>query len=222
MGFARLALLIIALPAMGGELHAQIVPYAFGSAVAPTIAATSAVANLSPSVFSAKRGSPATGSGNPLYSAGSGSGYFTASAWTGSAPGTNCFAFTLTPNSGYELSLSSISFGYRATGSGPTAFAVRSSSDTYASARTSGTIQNDSSWPSSGTLSITLSSLPPATALGVYGFGASSGLGTLRVDDVTLIGSVVAISEPATYAAILGAAALAGVMIPRQRLPPAA
>jgi hypothetical protein len=220
MGFSRLALLIIALPAMGGALRAQIVTYAFGSAAAPTSAATFVAANLSASVFSGNLGSPATNSGTPVYSAGSGGGYFTASVWTGSAPGTNYFEFTLTPDSGYEFSLSSISFGYRATGTGPNAFAVRSSSDSFASALTSGVITSDSSWHSTGTLSITLSSLTAATTLRVYGFGASSGSGTLRVDDVTLNGTVTAIPEPSAYAALLGAVALAGAMLRRRRLRP--
>jgi len=210
----RLGLLFLSLLASGGALTAQLVVYSFGSSAAPTAVAS----DLSASVFSGSLGAPATGSGSPVYAAGSGGGYFTASAWTGGAPGTNYFEFTLTPDFGYGLSLSSISFGYRATGTGPTAFAVRSSSDVFSSTLASGTITNDSAWHSTGPLSITLSSLTAATTLRVYASGASSSLGTLRVDDVTLSGSVTAIPESSTYAAIFGLLAFAGGLLHRRRM----
>jgi hypothetical protein len=202
-------------------MHAQIVTYSFGSVASPTVAATIVAPNLSAGVFSGHTGSPATGSGNPVYATGSGGGYFTAAAWTGSAPGTNYFEFTLTPDAGYEFSLSAISFGYRATSTGPTAFAVSSNLDSFASALASGTIANDSLWHSTGTLSITLSSLTAPTTLRIYGSGASSGLGTLRVDDVTLHGAVTAVPEPSTYAVLLGLLALVGVMLRRRAPQPA-
>jgi hypothetical protein len=213
----RLGLLLLSLLASGGALTAQLVVYSFGSSAAPT----SVASNLSASVFSGSLGAPATGSGNPTYSAGSGGGYFTATTWTGVSPGTNYFAFTLTPGSGYGLSLASLSFGYRASGTGPTAFAVRSSSDVFSSTLVSGTITNDSVWHSTGPLSITLSSVTAPTTLRIYASGTSNNLGTLRVDDVTLSGAVTAIPEASTYAAILGLLALSGVLLHRRRMRPA-
>jgi MYXO-CTERM domain-containing protein len=213
----RLGLLLLSLLASGGALSAQIVVYSFASSAAPT----SVAANLSASVFSGSLGSPATGSGNPLYAAGSGGGYFTASAWTGAAPGTNYFEVTLTPGSGHGLALASLSFGYRATGTGPTAFAVRSSADAFSSTLVSGTITNDSVWHATGPLSITLSSLTAATTLRIYAAGASSSLGTLRVDDVSLGGSVTAIPEASTYATVLGLLALTAALRHRRRPRPA-
>lgn len=213
----RLGLLLLSLLASGGALTAQLVVYSFGSSAAPT----SVASNLSADVFSGSLGSPAIGSGIPVYSSGSGGGYFTASAWTGVAPGTNYFEFTLTPGSGYGLSLASISFGYRASGTGPTAFAIRSSSDVFSSTLVSGTITNDSAWHATGPLSITLSSQAAPTTLRVYASGASSSLGTLRVDDVTLSGSVTAIPEASTYAAMLGLLAFSGVLLHRRRTRPA-
>lgn len=219
MKIIRLGLLLLPFLASGGALHAQLVVYEFGPTATPTAAAASVASNLSASLFTGNLGSPATGSGTPVYSAGSGGGFFTATTWTGVAPGTNYFEFTLTPDSGHGFSLASISFGYRATGMGPSAFAVRSSSDGFSSTLVSGAIVNDTAWHSTGTLSITLSSLmTTATTLRVYGSDASSNAGTLRVDDVTLNGSVTAIPESSTYAAIFGAVVLAAVMNRRRKL----
>ena len=200
-------------------IQAQVVVYNFGSAGSPTSTASVVAANLTASVFAGNLGSPTTGSGSPVFSAGSGGSFFSASSWTGAAPGSNYFEFTLTPSAGYALSLSSISLGYRATGTGPTAFAIRSSADAFGASLVGGSITNDSAWHSSGALSITLSSLTTATTIRVYGSGASSGSGTFRIDDVSLAGSLalVAVPEPSAYGGILGAIAFIGVMIYRGR-----
>lgn len=201
-----------------GVARAQIVTYGFGTALSPTTAATSVTTNLAASTFAGNLGSPTLGSGTPVFSAGSGGSFFTASSWTGLAPGTNYFEFTLTPSAGHEFSLTSISLGYRVTGTGPTAFAVRSSADAYATSLTNSSIINDSAWHSSGTLSINLSSLTTATTFRIYGSGASSGSGTFRLDDVSLGGVVAlaAVPEPSTYATIVGAIVFAGVVVRRR------
>jgi hypothetical protein len=95
---------------------------------------------------------------------------------------------------------------------------VRSGADAFASTLAAGTITGDSAWHSSGSLSMTLSGLSAPITLRIYGSGASSSLGTLRIDDVTLSGSVTAVPEPATYASILGIAALVGAAIRRRRM----
>lgn len=206
-----------ALMLLGCAAQGQIAVYSFGTAGSPTAGATSVASNLTASVFAGNLGAPAPGGTSPLYTAGSGGGYFAASSWTGAAPGSNYFEFTLTPDAGYTFSATYLSFGYRATSTGPTNFAVRSSTDAYASNLASGTITGDSTWRPSGTLTITLSGLNTATTFRIWGSGASSSLGTFRVDDVTVHGSVTAVPEPSTYAAILGALMLAGAVIRRQR-----
>lgn len=207
---------------IGSAAQGQIVVYGFGSTGSPTNSATSVASSITASVFSGNLGTPGTGGTSPLYTAGSGGSYFTASTWTASAPGTNYFEFTLTPNAGHEFSITTLSFGYRATSTGPTAFAVRSSSDSYAANLASGALIGDSTWRPSGTQSITLSGLNTSTTIRIFGSGASSSLGTFRIDDVTVAGSVAAIPEPATYVAIVGVVTLVGVAIRRRRLQRAA
>jgi hypothetical protein len=202
--------------------QAQLVTYTFGSAGSPTTDANSVTTNLSASVFSGSVGSPGTGSGTPVYSAGSGGSFFSASSWTGAAPGGNYFEFTLTPADGYRFDVTSVSFGYRATSTGPTAFAFRSSSDGYASDLAAGSLTNDGSWYASGAVSITLSALASGTTFRVYGSGASAAGGTLRLDDVTLNGTVSAVPEPATVAALAGLAALlTAIVVHRHKKSPA-
>lgn len=208
---APLAFLLVLLWALAPGLRAQLVIYSFGPSATPTTAPTFVASDLSASVFSALSGSPTTGSGAPVFSAGSGGSYFSASAWNATAPGTNYFEFTVTPAAGFEFAATSLSFGYRATSSGPTAFAVRSSVDAFGTNLAAGTFLADTAWHATGTLALAMVPIDVATTFRIYASGASSGLGTLRVDDVTLAGSVgaAAIPEPSTWGAFAGAVALA-------------
>lgn len=197
----------LALPA-----HAQIVVYSF---TGNTQAATTLHAQVTASTFGGSNG-PTIGNGTPVFAAGSGSFFISQSAWTGAAPGTNYFEFTLTPSSGYSITLSSISFGSRSSGSGPINYSFRSSSDSYAADLVAGSFINDANWYWSGSQSITLTFAEPTT-LRLYGYGAESSLGTLRIDDFTLNGSATAVPEPSTYAAVAGVIALGGALWHRRR-----
>jgi hypothetical protein len=210
-------LLIGACLTSGIAASGQLVVYSFGTTGSPTTQASVVAPGLTAGVFSGNLGTPTTGGTSPLYTAGSGGSYFSASTWNTAAPGANYFAFTLTPDFGQELSVTSFTFAYRATSTGPIAFAVRSSADAYASDLVSGTITADSAWHGSGTMTFDLSGLDAATTFRIFGSGASSSLGTFRIDDITLDGSVTAVPEPSTYALILGAMMLAGSAIRRVR-----
>lgn len=190
-------------------VSAQLVVYSFGPAASPTPAPTFTAENVSAGWFTGNLGSPTTGAGNPLFAAGSGGGYFSASNWGSPSPGTNYFEFTLTPAAGYGFTVESVAFAYRATSSGPTSFAVRSSIDNFGSDLANGTFTADSSWYSTESLPLELAPQDEATTFRLYASGASSNLGTLRIDDLALAGNVSAIPEPSTWGGMVGACALA-------------
>jgi hypothetical protein len=200
------------------EVSGQItlVSYNFGSAASPTTSAGTVAANVSAGVFSGNLGSPSTSSGSPGSSTAGGSGgsYFTSSNWTNSD--SNYFAFTLTPNPGSQLTLTSVTFYYAATSTGPTSFSLLSSADGFAAPLASNSITKASGsllasdWHSQ-TSSITLT-FTSATTFRLTATGATSVSGGLRVDDVTLKGTVTAVPEPSTYAAWAGLLVLAAAM----------
>jgi hypothetical protein len=193
---------------------AQLVTYTFGSTATPVVTANQVADNLAASAFSGLNGSPSTGGTSPL-SSGS---YFTATTWGDAYPGTNYFTFTLTPEAGYQFSTTSLSFNYRATGSGPAALAIYSSANSYASPLASFASVHDSAWYASGFLSVSLTNLTTSTSFRIYGSGAESNSGTLRVDNVILNGTVSAVPEPSTYALLGGVGVLGFTAYRRLRL----
>lgn len=208
-------LVILVVVAFAPAIQGQVLTYSFtGGSTAPT----TSHASLAGSVFSGNAGSPASGSSSPTFTAGTSGGYFSATGWTGSAPGTNYFQFTITPAEGFAVTLTSLSFGYRASSTGPNAIAFRSDADGYSTNLVSTSLTRDSTWYDSSSLTLTSTTFTTATTFRLYGSGASSTAGTFRVDDVRLNGSVVsAIPEPSTYAVIAGATSLLGAVWWRRR-----
>jgi hypothetical protein len=107
------------------------------------------------------------------------------------ASGSAYFEFTVTaPISSSNLAITNFSFGYRATGTGPTAYALRSSDDNYAADVTGGTMSANSTWGLvSNTLSVLLTNGASRT-FRLYGFAgtgsASANTANWRIDDLTL------------------------------------
>lgn len=206
-----------AVSALSGQT--SLVTYSFTGGVTQ---ATSVHALLTASAFSSADAG-ATSNTSPVssgYTGASGGYYFNDNNWTGTAPGTNYFSFSLTPTTGYSLTLDSLSFGYRgSSASSPTSFVVRSSADGYTGNLVTGSLSADGGWYHTGTQSITLS-FTDTTTLRIYANGASAGTATLRVDDVQLAGALSAIPEPSTYAAMAGGAALAFAAWHRRRRQP--
>lgn len=216
---------------LASSLSAQttLLQYSFTSqSLSPT---SSPITNITGGDFSSNDvGS--TSNGTPVsqgYTGASGSYYFSDNNWTGTSPGTNYFTFTVTPESGYSVSISSISFGYKQSStSGATSFSIYSSKDSYSTSLASGTLDTayattggtqGNSWGlASSSVTLTFTS---ATTIRIYANGASTGTATLRGDDFTISGSVSPVPEPST-AAILAGAAVLGFVATRHRRRPAA
>lgn len=119
------------------------------------------------------------------------------------------YQFTLTPSIGYEVSLSSISFGTRSTSSGPTNVAVYTSDDDFTYAIALG--NSTSTWAliSSGPLTNISGTAASPLVVRIYGYGGSGSTSTAnwRIDDLTASG-VSVVPEASNYAAIFGGVAL--------------
>ncbi len=120
------------------------------------------------------------------------------------ASGSAYFEFTLTPAAGYTVNLSAINFGTRSTGTGPQAYSIKTSSNSFGADAATGAIANNSVWTlKSNTTNITSAS-GSALIVRIYGYnGAGSpGAGTAnwRIDDlfltVTVTGSGADVTPP--------------------------
>ncbi len=125
--------------------------------------------------------------------------------------GSGYFEFTITPAAGYTFTLTNFDFGFRSTGTGPQAFALLSSQDSYATNLFTGTITANSSWSyKDNAVSFTSTTAGQAVTFRLYGYSgsgsASSGTINGRMDDLTM--TVAAIPEPAT-AVLFGIGAMA-------------
>jgi hypothetical protein len=100
------------------------------------------------------------------------------------------FQTTLTPTSGTSVVLTGISFGARATTTGPLAVTIRTSLDNFATDQATFTIANNSTW--SLYASNTLNAAGPVgvpVVIRIYAFNgtnAQSGTVNFRIDDLTL------------------------------------
>lgn len=156
---------------------------------------------------------------------------FTATNWAGAgssfstASADNVYiTFSITPTSGNQLSLSgaTITYTLQNSGTGPDFYSVRSSVDSFGSdLSASSTALNTAGATTSTSLtlptSVSYTGLTGAVEFRIYGWGASSGLGTLSVNAWSMTGGVSAIPEPSTYAAILGGVVLIGALWQRRR-----
>lgn len=132
---------------------------------------------------------------------------------TGSS-GSAYFEFTLTPSSGYNFTISAISFGTRRTGTGPQAYTIRSSADNYTSDIVQGNIVENSTWVLKSHSGLTFTS-NVATTFRVYGYNGagSAGMNTAnwRIDDISL--SVTA-TQPTNIATLASLSLSAGILTP--------
>ena len=88
--------------------------------------------------------------------------------------GSAYFEFTITPNSGFSFSITSISFGSRETSTGPKAYSLRSSADSYASDLATGTLSATSAWALKSNAGLSISRAV-ATTYRIYGYNGAGG-----------------------------------------------
>lgn len=131
-------------------------------------------------------------------------------SWNAGTP-TKFFSFTITPEAGYELEITGISFDYRQTSSGALNYQIDVGGEANVA---SGVFVRDSTWRIVST-GIVLSALvsSPVT-ISIFGYGG--GTGSFAIDRVALMGTATAIPEPSACAALMGLA-VAGAIIHRRR-----
>ena len=132
----------------------------------------------------------ATGAGNAGVTAKIGPLDYTVNATTGSA----FYEITLTPDAGYYLSITNISFGSRSTGTGPKKYSIRTSLNSYMTEVAGDTINSaTSAWGlRTQPLSIT-GTVGTQIKLRIYGYlgaGAVSAI-NFRIDDLKITASAI-------------------------------
>jgi hypothetical protein len=120
------------------------------------------------------------------------------------ANGSAYFEVTLTPDTGYKVSVTGISLGSRSTSTGPQLLSIRSSKDAYATTIASNAISNNSIWvllPFSPFTTVESSVSTPIT-LRIYGSGGtgspSVNTANWRIDDLTITATAVLAATPPT------------------------
>lgn len=199
------------------------VTYNFASVASGTGGYTdpTAVPTATGATFQSFTAVPATGNPYSMGANPNASGRFSFAGWpTGATSGSDVFSgslqtgqyyqVTITPNAGFSLSVSSISFTIQRSGTGIRQYAVRSSADGYSAnlpASVSGNANlsvvsgnifqvSDASTAANAGSSISLSSghtdVTGPLTFRFYGFNAEGSAGTFSIDNVNIIGSVAA------------------------------
>ncbi|MFM8885965.1 MAG: DNA/RNA non-specific endonuclease, partial [Chthoniobacterales bacterium] len=125
------------------------------------------------------------------------------------ANGSAYFEFTVTPASAGIFTLTGISFGTRSTSTGPQAYTLRSSADSYASDIVVGSISNNAAWTLKSHTGIAQTS-SSATTFRLYGYNgagsATTGTANWRIDDLKVTVSTGSSSTPAPVITVSGPA----------------
>lgn len=192
----------------------NLVTFAFTdqSSAAATLAPTSVAPHLSAGSFAVSDGAFTstnftTGSPPDAPAVAEGGG------WTSTTPA-KYFAFTITPDAGYQLDVTAISFDYRQTSTGPANYQVDVGLITNV---VSGGFLTDSTWHTLSS-SVDVGGLASAQQVRIYGFNGGSG--SFGLDTVVLSGSVTAVPEPAAMAAYAGIVMLAAALKRQRARPP--
>lgn len=129
----------------------------------------------------------------------------------------NYWSFSLTLNPGLELANTpdalSLSFTYRASGTGPTTYEWQYNSGSGWNSIASGAMTANSAWqPAINVAAGALAGLDGTIDFRLYGYGTTASAGTWAVDNVTLNGTV--IPEPTTM--VMMGIGLIGIVFARR------
>lgn len=97
---------------------------------------------------------------------------------------------SITPNPGYKISVSSISFDIQSSATGPNTIAVRSSLDNFTSNVSSGASSTNNFGSRATGLGAGSTNITTTLRIRIYGYGGTNVNGTLRFDNITLSGAV--------------------------------
>ena len=220
----KLIQMILAVSLGASLCRGQIVTYTFETDVKTSATADS---NLTASIFDSSDGTTSFVSG-----ADSSATAISENGWDGTA-GDKYFEFTLTAQSGYQIDITSLTFNHRAGGGTPqTTIELRTSTNAFSGGWTSGTLQTvsnsatrqsssfASSGANSGIRSVTIAGIEDVTSaitVRVIASGSASSTATFAVDNIEVFGTVSAVPEPSSFAALVGLGALGMVATRRRR-----
>lgn len=148
----------------------------------------------------------------------SSAGTFSAKGWTtgGAVDAEDYFTFSVTPASGYTLTLTQLVLDERRSGSGITHWSVRSSLDEFNSDLATFAVPDNSDTRADQTIALPaagFTGLAAPVEFRIYGYGAESAAGTWRIDNVRLDGAVSAASAvPSSLPSGFAALAIVGII----------
>lgn len=188
---------VVVIGSTRGLLAAQLVLFSFDGAVGSEV-------EFGPSLHPdhASVGDISRGSGLGLSS---GANAFSARSWsTGGLDENDYFGFSLSPDVGYQLSLTRFEIDERRSGSGIGFWTVRTSLDGFTSDLSPGPIsvpdntstRSDQSLFFNGEM---YSGITGGVDFRIYGYEAEGSAGTWRIDNLELFGEISAVPEPASW-----------------------
>lgn len=211
--YHRLVLLtVICLFGFFGKLEAQILTFEFSALAGSEVTATSNTNNAGLTSSTISRGAGLSASGN--------TGRFNATGWAvtsiaNAVSGNNYMEFTITPTSGNQFSISSIVIQLQRSATGPSALALRSSVDAYATNLDDQKSVTDNTTTQSFTFTFNQSNSTTAVTYRLYAFaeaaGGSGGPGDGTGNDIVVNGVVSAAGTPTISASTLNLSGFSAV-----------
>lgn len=158
----------------------------------------------------------------------SGNGNVTINSWATNgvaADTTEYLSLTVQPNTGYTLDLTQLTLKESRSSTGPANISIalllngvlQETSSTFATTNTTTTTSSAMTTRTFDFANLTSITATSVVQFRIYGWGGTGSTGNLRLDDIAISGSVSAVPEPSTYAAMAGVLALAAVAVQRRR-----